>query len=145
MHLRKSNTEPIIRIYAESQNEKKADLLAQRIINDIKEIIKTAVVRGGFKIPSLELLFLLKLHALEGRRGSVKGQKDELDLLSLAILPEFNWQTYLAIVAKFNFTTPHELFLDFLDRTAAVKELGLNELKMYKVKTMIRTRCEIKK
>lgn len=40
VHLRKSNTEPIIRIYAESQNEKKADELAKRIINDIKEIIK---------------------------------------------------------------------------------------------------------
>jgi len=40
VHLRKSNTEPIIRIYAESQNEQKADQLAQRIIKDIKDIIK---------------------------------------------------------------------------------------------------------
>jgi len=40
VHLRKSNTEPIIRIYAESQNEQKADQLAQRIIQNIKEIIK---------------------------------------------------------------------------------------------------------
>jgi phosphomannomutase len=40
VHLRKSNTEPIIRIYAESQNEKKAEELAQRIINDIKEVIR---------------------------------------------------------------------------------------------------------
>jgi phosphomannomutase len=40
VHLRKSNTEPIIRIYAESQNEKKADALAQRIITDIENIIK---------------------------------------------------------------------------------------------------------
>jgi phosphomannomutase len=40
VHLRKSNTEPIIRIYAESQDEKKADALAQRIITDIKELIK---------------------------------------------------------------------------------------------------------
>lgn len=38
VHLRKSNTEPIIRIYAESQNEKKASELAGRIIRDIKEI-----------------------------------------------------------------------------------------------------------
>lgn len=38
VHLRKSNTEPIIRIYAESQNEKKADQLAQRIMEDIREI-----------------------------------------------------------------------------------------------------------
>ncbi len=39
VHLRKSNTEPIIRIYAESQNEKKADELAKRIIKDIEEVI----------------------------------------------------------------------------------------------------------
>ena len=39
VHLRKSNTEPIIRIYAESQNEKKADELAKRIIEDIKSLI----------------------------------------------------------------------------------------------------------
>lgn len=39
VHLRKSNTEPIIRIYAESQNERKADELAGRIINDIKSLI----------------------------------------------------------------------------------------------------------
>jgi phosphomannomutase len=41
VHLRKSNTEPIIRIYAESQNEKKANALAQRIIDAIQEIIKS--------------------------------------------------------------------------------------------------------
>jgi phosphomannomutase len=41
VHLRKSNTEPIIRIYAESQNEKKADALAQRMIQSIQEIIKS--------------------------------------------------------------------------------------------------------
>lgn len=39
VHLRKSNTEPIIRIYSESQTADKADELAQRIINDIKAII----------------------------------------------------------------------------------------------------------
>jgi len=39
VHLRKSNTEPIIRIYAESQNEKKADQLAQRIMTDIRLIV----------------------------------------------------------------------------------------------------------
>ncbi|QOI97018.1 MAG: phosphoglucosamine mutase [Flammeovirgaceae bacterium] len=39
IHLRKSNTEPIIRIYAESQNSTKADTLAQRIISDIRALI----------------------------------------------------------------------------------------------------------
>lgn len=36
VHLRKSNTEPIIRIYAESTSPDKADSLAQKLITDIK-------------------------------------------------------------------------------------------------------------
>jgi phosphomannomutase len=39
VHLRKSNTEPIIRIYAESDSKDTADKLALRIIEDIKAIL----------------------------------------------------------------------------------------------------------
>lgn len=39
VHLRKSNTEPIIRIYSEAGTMEEADRLAQQIIGDIKEII----------------------------------------------------------------------------------------------------------
>jgi phosphomannomutase len=39
VHLRKSNTEPIIRIYAESESQATAEHLAQKIISDIKEIV----------------------------------------------------------------------------------------------------------
>lgn len=39
VHLRKSNTEPIIRIYTESSSQNDADNLAVRIIEEIKEII----------------------------------------------------------------------------------------------------------
>lgn len=40
VHLRKSNTEPIIRIYSESETQSTAESLAKKIISDIKEIIK---------------------------------------------------------------------------------------------------------
>jgi phosphomannomutase len=40
VHLRKSNTEPIIRIYSESKNADAADALAKRIIAEIQAIIK---------------------------------------------------------------------------------------------------------
>lgn len=40
VHLRKSNTEPIIRIYAESASDVTAETLAKKIISDIREIIK---------------------------------------------------------------------------------------------------------
>ena len=39
VHLRKSNTEPIIRIYSESQNKEKAEELAQDIIGQIEKLI----------------------------------------------------------------------------------------------------------
>lgn len=39
VHLRKSNTEPIIRIYAESQDKAAAEALANRIITDIKGML----------------------------------------------------------------------------------------------------------
>ncbi|HCR91531.1 MAG TPA: phosphoglucosamine mutase [Prolixibacteraceae bacterium] len=38
VHLRKSNTEPIIRIYSEAPSMEKADLLAQKIIMEIREL-----------------------------------------------------------------------------------------------------------
>lgn len=39
VHLRKSNTEPIIRIYSESKTLEAADALAKKIIGDIRELI----------------------------------------------------------------------------------------------------------
>lgn len=39
VHLRTSNTEPIIRVYAESDLEEKADELAEQLMRDIKELI----------------------------------------------------------------------------------------------------------
>ncbi len=44
VHLRKSNTEPIIRIYAESDSQATADHLAQKIMADIREIISMPAV-----------------------------------------------------------------------------------------------------
>ena len=43
VHLRKSNTEPIIRIYAESISKEKADQRAEMIISDINELISQRV------------------------------------------------------------------------------------------------------
>ena len=39
VHLRTSNTEPIIRIYAESNFETTAKNIAQRLMQDIREFI----------------------------------------------------------------------------------------------------------
>jgi phosphomannomutase len=38
VHLRSSNTEPIIRIYAESNSQNVADNIAQKLMKDIQEV-----------------------------------------------------------------------------------------------------------
>jgi phosphomannomutase len=43
VHLRKSNTEPIIRIYSESTSMTTANNLAKKIMQDIRELIKEKV------------------------------------------------------------------------------------------------------
>ncbi len=43
VHLRRSNTEPIIRIYAESDSETTAQHLAQKMIADIKELLTASI------------------------------------------------------------------------------------------------------
>jgi len=47
VHLRKSNTEPIIRIYSESQTEATAETLAKNIINDINDVIASKAKQSG--------------------------------------------------------------------------------------------------
>ncbi len=42
VHLRRSNTEPIIRVYAEAPTMKEADALAGRILSELREIAGTA-------------------------------------------------------------------------------------------------------
>ncbi len=42
VHLRKSNTEPIIRIYSESESLATAEHLANKLITDIKEVVNAS-------------------------------------------------------------------------------------------------------
>ena len=44
VHLRKSNTEPIIRIYSESDSEATAEHLAKKIMQDIKEVVSASLI-----------------------------------------------------------------------------------------------------
>jgi phosphomannomutase len=45
VHLRRSNTEPIIRIYSEAENSATADNLANKIIMDIKELTSEMIMK----------------------------------------------------------------------------------------------------
>ncbi|MEM6766255.1 MAG: phosphoglucosamine mutase, partial [Bacteroidota bacterium] len=39
VHLRKSNTEPIIRVYSEAPTQEEADKLADKIISEVQQLV----------------------------------------------------------------------------------------------------------
>jgi len=109
---------------------------------DIEKIRKETIVREGFSVPRLEIMMLLKLYAYESRRGSAKGQKDELDIFSLAFLPEFDWSRYLKLVKEFNFGKQHKNFIGLLKSRRRVEELEINEQKMARIRKSILKKIE---
>lgn len=104
---------------------------------DIKRIKEKTSLREGFRVPEPEILLLLKLYAWENRRGSIKGQKDEIDIFSLAILSNFDWQKYYGLTKEFNLEKEHRNFIVLIKKTREIKELKINEQKMSKIRKNI--------
>ncbi|MEK9180214.1 MAG: hypothetical protein AAB897_02270 [Patescibacteria group bacterium] len=102
-----------------------------------EKIREAAVARDGFLAPPLEMLLLLKLYAWRDRRGTVKGRKDELDILSLAFLPEFDWRRYKAMVKEFTFVAYGENLTTLLTAVKSVPELKLNDMRTSRLKKRI--------
>ena len=101
---------------------------------DIKRVQETSVIRQGFGVPNLEILFMLKLYAWHNRRGSTKGQKDELDIFSLVFMPEFSWLSLSNLIKEYGFEKFYKSFFALIKQTSEIKELGVNAQAMSKFK-----------
>lgn len=89
----------------------------------------------GLWVPRVELMLALKAVSLAARRGSAKGQKDWLDIISLLdkvgkfeVRELSKWRKYETVDAGLR------LVVDDLRLTTEVKELGLNRHQMAKSK-----------
>lgn len=104
---------------------------------DIAKAQKSVVNREGFKIPALEILLLLKLYAYSQRQGSLKGKKDEIDIFSLAFLPEFDWEKFKALAEENGFEKYRDKFINLLKSTSRIPELNIGDQKMAKLRKNI--------
>ncbi len=102
-----------------------------------EEIIRRSVVKEGFRLPMLEILLLLKLYAWHKREGTPKGEKDKLDIFSLAFLPEFDWKKFAEEARAFGLFRLRQKFAELLRRTTEVPELNINRNTMAKHKRAI--------
>jgi hypothetical protein len=85
----------------------------------LEDVINGAVSLEGFRVPRKETLLALKLYVYEKRKGSLKGKKDMIDIISLL------YHGKIAPAAIKNFQTLKEI----LTATYEVKELGLDRKK----------------
>lgn len=92
----------------------------------VEEIVKFTMLKEGFKLPEKEILLITKLYAFFQRKGSVKGEKDKLDIFSLLFLEDFDFGKLNDYFKKFKLGKLKEILLRLLKETREVKELGLN-------------------
>lgn len=85
----------------------------------LDEVIQNTISIEGFLVPRKEVLLALKLYVYEQRKGSLKGKKDLIDIISLLY--------YGKIAPKI--IKDSKTLRDILATSYEVKELGLNRKK----------------
>ncbi|MBI3442815.1 MAG: hypothetical protein HY007_03545 [Candidatus Sungbacteria bacterium] len=90
-------------------------------------VMDHAVALQGFRVPEKEILLALKLFVYTQRKGSLKGKKDMLDVISMLYHAEPRLDRMRAILREHH-TAPIESELrEILRATHEVPELGLNQ------------------
>lgn len=80
----------------------------------------------GFKVPRKEVFLITKLKAYMGRKTSIKGQKDKIDIISLLFLDDFDVIFYLDLLDHYNLQEFKGLIETILTETTEMKEMGLS-------------------
>ena len=100
-------------------------------------IYENSISFEGFRVPKKEILFILKLLTYQQRKGSLKGKKDSLDIISLLYKSEIDFTSVKHIIKEFQLNNVEKELTDLLNSMVEVKELGLNRKKYSDFKKVI--------
>lgn len=92
----------------------------------MEKIIKETTNVSGFALAKKEVLLLTKLTAFQNRKSSVKGQKDLIDIISLALLEDFDFNYFLHLIKKYKLKEMSKILEKIVEETKEVAELNLN-------------------
>jgi hypothetical protein len=110
----------------------------------VEEIKNYTQPLGGFIVPKMETLLILKQIANQARRLSAKGRKDQLDIFSLIRLPDFEWGSYLKLIKTYQLDSLLEYFKDTINQTTEIKELEINKHQYSRLKKLLLEQLDIK-
>ncbi len=87
----------------------------------------------GFKVPTAEVILLMKLFVFEQRKNSLKGEKDKIDIISLLESLEINWKQFKNLTMMY-VPSAIDILQKVLKTTKAAPELELGQHKLSKLK-----------
>lgn len=122
--------------YEIHQGEVDVDIYVEHYSNPgipAEDLRGVSVSLEGFQVPEIETLLLLKHNAWRERRGSAKGGKDEIDILSLMIRG-VNAGEYSRLLEQYNRSDWLKDMGMLIQSRSNVSELGLNEHQYSRVK-----------
>ncbi|MDO8609627.1 MAG: hypothetical protein Q7R95_03695 [bacterium] len=80
-----------------------------------------------FTVLKKEVLLFTKLAAYNERKASVKGQKDRIDIISLILLPDFDFSLFKDFLLKNTYSNYLVILHNLILETNEVEELSLNK------------------
>lgn len=109
----------------------------------LEEILKNTQVAGDFKIPRKEILIILKQKAYIERKAAVKGQKDKIDIISLASMSDFDFGLYKKILHEHGLESYRHVLEAIFKEPQEVKELSLNMHQFSKVRKEVLKKLDV--
>lgn len=90
-------------------------------------LMEHTVSQEGFRLPTKEILLTLKLFTYSQRKGSLKGQKDALDIFSLLYYNQTDFLKLLDLFKMHNLKNLAAELLEVLNSATEIKELDVNK------------------
>ena len=103
----------------------------------INKVIENTVSLEGFRLPSKEILLILKLFVYSKRKASLKGKKDLIDIISLLYFDNINFELLNNIFEDNSLSHLKDELREILVSTTKVEELGINQKKFSDFKKKI--------
>lgn len=90
-------------------------------------ILENTISIEGFKAPAKEILLCLKIFTYGQRKGSLKGKKDKIDIVSLLYFNNVNFKSFDGILTKFSLGNLFAELKELLNSEIEMEELNLNK------------------
>ncbi len=104
----------------------------------LEEINNYLIERDGFRVPRPEILMIFKIFAWQNRRGTPKGEKDKIDIISLLKnMADFDFDLFLKILKDYKLEDFKKKIIEILESMSEIKELDLNQHQFNRFKKTI--------